>query len=238
MSEYTTAQLADRWYDRRDVTNLAGKYVTSLLIKKEGTVFETFWAKADDVSLTFNDGRYTGREAVFTYYASVAEATKVKSQFIKKLFPEKLGDLSDDKLFGVGQLKALPLTTPVIEIAGDGKTAKGIWNVQGSDNDVTAYGPLSLWSVGYLCIDFLKEDDDWKIWHLSYLEDLKTPMGESWVTPAAHTPDPAFAEIANIQLAPYTEEKTFYQAYHATRPFTPPPELPVPYETFADTFSY
>ena len=33
MANFTIDQLADRWYDRREVTNLAGKYVTALLLK-------------------------------------------------------------------------------------------------------------------------------------------------------------------------------------------------------------
>jgi len=238
MSNFTTEQLADRWYDRREVANLAGKYVTSLLLKQEGEIFDRFWASAPDVTLTFNGGRYIGREAVAAYYKKAAEITAVKSQLIQSLFPDKLGDTPEDTLYGVGQLKALPITTPVIEIAGDGKTAKGIWNVQGSDNDVTSCGALSYWSIGYLCIDFLREGDDWKIWHLRYVEDISCPMGESWVEPREHAPDPRFAVLAEQTPAPFSEEREFFQAYHKDRPFTAPPAPPEPYDAFEETFSY
>ena len=238
MVNFTMDQLADRWYDRRAVTNLAGKYVTALLLKKEAEIFEAFWVNAADSSLTFNDGAYVGGEAIAAYYASVADITAKKSQFLKEMFPEELGDKDDDELYGVGQLKALPITTPVIEIAGDGKTAKGIWNIQGSDNDITPYGALSYWNIGYLCIDFQKVGDDWKIWHLTYAEDIHCPMGETWVAPKTHEMDPAFARIADWKTAPYSTERSAFTAYSPERPFTAPPKPPVPYATFADTFSY
>ena len=103
----------------------------------------------------------------FNMDASVAAITAEKSKFLKQMFASELADQDDAAIFGVGQLKALPITTPVIEIAGDGKTAKGIWNIQGSDNDITEYGALSYWNIGYLCIDFQKVEDEWKIWHLT-----------------------------------------------------------------------
>lgn len=238
MANFTIDQLADRWYDRREVTNLAGKYVTALLLKKEAEIFERFWVNAEDSSLTFNEGKYIGGEAVAAYYASVAAITAEKSKFLKQMFAAELADQDDAAIFGVGQLKALPITTPVIEIAGDGKTAKGIWNIQGSDNDITEYGALSYWNIGYLCIDFQKVEDEWKIWHLTYAEDIHCPMGETWVAPMVHEVDPAFAQVAEWKPAPYTVAESSFTAYHTGRRFTAPPKPPVPYETFTDTFSY
>ena len=236
--EFTIAELADRWYDKRDVQNLAGKYVTSLLLKREGTIFDTFWSKRDDVCLGFDDGYYVGRDAVSGYYAAAAEYTAKKSQFIKQLFPEKLNGFSDEELFGVGQLKAMPITTPVIELSEDGGTAKGIWHVQGSDNDVTVYGPLSYWTLGFLCVDFIREDDEWKLWHVLYAEDISCPMGENWASPKAHEPMEGFETIGEMKMPAFSVEKKVYERYNSNRDFTAPPRIPEPYATFAETFSY
>ena len=43
----------------------------------------------------------------------------------------------------------------------DGKTAKGIWHIQGSDNGLTPYGPLSYWTLGFLAVDFRLEDGNY-----------------------------------------------------------------------------
>lgn len=235
---FTTEQLADRWFDKREIQNLAGKYVTSLLIKREAQIFDDFWAKDAGVCLSFNKGSYIGAEAVKGYYAAVCEITARKSAFIRDLFPDKLSGLTDEQLYGVGQLKAMPITTPVIEIAADGKTAKGIWHVQGSDNDVTPFGPLSYWTLGFICIDFIKEEDDWKLWHVLHAEDICNPMGENWTEPASHEPAAGFEALAELKLPPYTVERDNFVGYSADRPFTAPPRLPEPYESFGDTFSY
>lgn len=238
VKQFTTEELADRWYDKRDILNITGKYVTSMLLKQEGRIFSSFWASAEDVCLCFHDGCYKGQEAVAGYYEAVSRNTTIKSQFLKEMFPEQLGGLSDKELYGVGQLQSLPITTPVIEIADDGKTAKGIWHIEGSDNGISVKGALSYWSIGFLCIDFLKEDDDWKLWHVFYAEDIACPMGESWINSKDHPDDPKFAALAECTLPPYSETRTFYVPYSKDRPFTAPPRLPEPYATFADTFSY
>ena len=238
MKDFTTEQLADRWYDRREIANLAGKLVTSILLKKEETVFEAFWSAREDVCLSFNDGSYIGAEDVRNYFAVQAENAGKISKFLQDLFPEELGEKSDGELYGVGQMRGLPITTPVIEIASDGQTAKGLWHIQGADSGVTAYGPLSEWTLGFLAIDFILENGDWKIWHVLHAEDVVIPMGESWVSPKEHAADPDYAQIAALKKAPYTVEKENYVPYSPVRSFTGPPRVPQPYDTFADTFSY
>lgn len=235
---FTTEQLADRWFDKREIQNLAGKYVTSLLIMRDSTIFDDFWAGAEDVCLSFNDGSYVGPDAVRGYFAANAEITAKKSEFIRAQFPEKLGALSSEEIFGVGQLRAMPITTPVIELAEDGKTAKGIWHVQGSENGVTPYGPLSYWTLGFICIDFIKEGDDWKLWHVLHAVDIHNPMGENWVEPMERAVMPGFEALAELKAPAYTIERTNFVGYTADRPFTAPPRLPEPYATFGETFSY
>jgi hypothetical protein len=50
------------------------------------------------------------------------------------------------------------LTTPVIEIAGDGETARAVWTSPGLEGTEPAW-------VKFGC-DFKKQDGEWKIWHL------------------------------------------------------------------------
>jgi hypothetical protein len=47
------------------------------------------------------------------------------------------------------------LTSPVIQVAKDGKTAKAIWFSPGVEGNQWAYGKYA--------IDFVKEDGQWKI---------------------------------------------------------------------------
>ena len=66
--------------------------------------------------------------------------------------------------------------TPVIEVAGDGKTAKGIWysigiGVRPNVNSDGTYTKSTSWMWEKYAVDFIKEDGKWKIWHLINMMD-------------------------------------------------------------------
>lgn len=233
-----TAALADRWHDRRAVMNLAGKYVMSLLLKREGELFDRYWSERGDVCLSFNDGSYVGPEAVRGYYAAQRENTALVSRFLKERFPARLGSLSDEELFGVGQFHGLPITTPVVEVAADGETAKGLWHVHGSDNTMGPWGPLSWWKLGFLAIDFRRENGRWCLWHVLHAEDVTAPMGENWLRPTERKEMPEFAALKALKKPEYSVARENYRPYSPTRPLAPPPEIPEPYAHFEETFSY
>lgn len=236
---FTPEEKARRWYNLREIQNLAGKFVTSILIKRETHIFDDFWAEAEDVCLGFNEGYYVGPDAIKAYYAAEDAATTVRSALIRDMFPEQLASLCPEQLYGVGQLHAMPLTTPVLELAEDGQTAKGIWHVLGSDNTVTREGPLSHWSVGFLCVDFLRQNGVWRLWHVLFAEDIRCAMGDNWARERTYPENAVCAAALDaVSYPPYSVVREVYCAYSPARPFTAPPRVPEPYESFQDTFSY
>ena len=75
--------------------------------------------------------------------------------------------------------------------------------------------------------------------HLQYLNDVDCICGQSWAGEQVKYPDlPEFAPLGEFRYPEYDVKKDFRALYHAGRPVTPCPEIPRPYETFADTFSY
>lgn len=233
-----SAALADRWHDRRAVMNLAGKYVMSLLLKREGSLFDDFWSAREDVCLRFNDGSYVGAAAVRGYYAAQCENTALVSRFLKERFPAQLGSMSEEELFGVGQFHGLPITTPVVEVAGNGETARGLWHVHGTDNTLGPWGPLSWWKLGFLAIDFRREGGRWRLWHVFHAEDVTAPMGENWLRPAERKELPEYAALKALKKPAYTVTRDNYRPYSPTRPLAPPPEIPEPYESFEQIVGY
>lgn len=146
---------------------------------------------------------------------------------------------SADELYGCGVLDHKPLGNQVIEIAGDGRTAKGFWYVVGKEDEYGVSGPLSYWTFGMFGVDFVWEDGQWRIWHLTYVEDIHTPCGESWAAaPKKREPNPHYGPIANFRLPELTIPTQIRALYAPDRPFTKLLPLPEPYQTFADTFSY
>lgn len=237
--QYTAEQLAQRFVDQREIQNVIGKYVFTTMICKDADVVSRFWAKnADAPCLGFNNGWYIGLDAIDGYYQAVSNNTAIRSKTIQAKFPEKLGELCDEELYGTGSMNVRPLTTVLVEVAGDGKTAKGLWQVMGVDNDITEYGPLSIWHWGWLAADFVLEDDEWKVWHLQMLDEIVTPVGAKWTEANPYPVLPEFAALAELKLPEPTKPCALYTAYNTQRPPMAPPKAPVPYTTFAETFSY
>ncbi|GLT01244.1 hypothetical protein GCM10007897_26360 [Sphingobium jiangsuense] len=146
-------------------------------------------------------------------------------------------------------------TTPIIEIAGDGKTAKGIWYSPG----VGLMGKFSGGKVGVDATmffekyagDFIKENGEWKIWHLQMAYDFTPGLPKEMVAKVlealgdkALTGEPAQAmaqagERADFKLPEgFTRPVYSYPVYSPQRPGILWPPLPEPYYTFGETFSY
>lgn len=238
--QFTTEELVGRWEDQRAIKNLMGKYANCIILNREHDIFELFWSKGQkDVCLGFNDGAYKGTEAVKGYYEAVYSRNSLVAHLLQKRFPEQLGDLSEEELYGIGPFKVKPMSCPVIEVAADGETAKGLWYCQGAYNDVEEAGPVAYWTWGYFAVDFVREQDEWKIWHLLYLNDVDCICGQSWgKEQKPYPPLEEFRELGEFRYPEYTEKKVIRELYSPTRPLTKAPDFPVPYTTFAETFSY
>jgi len=123
-----------------------------------------------------------GIAGVKNNYGQGNQANKVQElEAVSKLYPEIKN--SPENL-GVGHEYAMHTnTTPIIEIAGDGKTAKGTWyspgmglsaRIQGSN---VSYGGTFFWEK--YGGDFIKENGVWKIWHLQMWYDWTPSFPES-----------------------------------------------------------
>jgi len=237
---YSTEQLTERWEAQRSIKNLMGKYANCVILNREQDIFDLFWAKNhDDLSLGFNDGLYRGSEAVKGYYSAVRDRNALVASLLQKRFPDVLGGMSEEEIYGIGPFKVKPLACPVIEIAADFKTAKGLWYCQGAYNEVETCGPVAHWTWGYFAVDFVRDGDNWYLWHLLYLNDVDCLCGQSWGKVPQPLPDlPEFAPLAVFHAPAYTESKTLRELYSPNRPLIAAPRFPVPYDTFAHTFSY
>ena len=96
-----------------------------------------------------------------------------------------------------GKMLFHPLNTPVIEVAGDGKTAKGVWLIHGYEGGsvpekgskgvflkAPAYKGTKVWCYftwAKLAIDFIEEDGEWKMWHFHIYDYARATFDEDWV---------------------------------------------------------
>lgn len=133
------------------------------------------------------------------------------------------------------------LTTPVIEVAEDGETAKGIWISPGHETFPIVDGelPKPHWSWGRYSVDFVRDNGSWKIWHLHVLTTFRTPYGQDWVDSAVRRPEYLPDEgDAMDGINPPTRPVTFNQPYHPEVAPAYQPVPPNPYRTWTDVTSY
>jgi hypothetical protein len=132
-------------------------------------------------------------------------------------------------------------TTPVLEIAGDGKTAKGVWYSPGmglfsriEDGKAVVKGTF-FWEK--YAADFIKENGAWKIWHLQMAYDFTPSLDDKWLNTDTKAEVQAGEKIQELPPG-FSKPKYSYPKYSPSRVPTIYPPLPVPYYTLKDTFSY
>ena len=239
MKAYTSMQLLELLESRREIRNIMGRISHDYSVKQEASVYERYFAKREDVSLGLNDGFYDGADAVRGYYAALGEEIKLSSELIQKKFPGELGEKTAEEVYGVGMMTYLPFESQIIEIAGDGQTAKGLWNVRGSYCRLTGCGPIAYWTFGWAAVDFVLEEGEWKIWHMQLLYNVDAQCGTPLTDePKKYDPIPEFAPMDEFKMPAPNKPAKLMEHYNTERPATKSPRAPEAYETFADTFSY
>ena len=211
------------------------------------------WVKEDGphastAKWTSNMGIIEGMAQIRKFYGDnltghlknlLASASKIMPEI--KNIPENLG-------VGFGHEMNF-LTTPVIEIAGDGNTAKGIWyspgvNIVGSVREGGKTGMKGEWRMTKYGADFAKEDGKWKIWHIKIFLD-NTPPGwiyENGKSVSRTAESPSETEEGHPSTATsgisVKANQDPYKPWSPTHPQKIEPRFPEPYYTFSETFSY
>lgn len=106
-----------------------------------------------------------------------------------------------DRPTPIGKLLIHYSTTPLIEVAADGQTAKGTWTVAGIESGLASpqnaeKAPSAFFEPGLVDgqrvwahwvfvryhLDFKLQDGDWKIWHLRVVEITRAPFSKDWIS--------------------------------------------------------
>ena len=236
--ELTPDEVLEILEKRRKIRNTAGRISHDLCVKEDAQIYERYWSGRDDVSLTLNAGTYSGKKAVEAYYEACGEEIELTSKLIAEKFPEAFEGKTKEELYGVGMINYTPVDSHVIEIAGDGQSAKALFNVRGSYCYLTPSGPVANWTYGYMAMDLISEDGEYKIWHMQLLYNVDNPCGVNFISPGKnYEPVEGFEKIAEFKM-PEPNAGKEAEHYHPFRQHQITPEVPEPYETFEDTFSY
>jgi len=230
-------KLAQRAADYMEIQNVMGKHMYYHGVGAHEQEMEELWAKKHEITWSGNFGVQVGWKSIYkNYVEDHRKSRQIALEAVIKKHPEIENKPEN---WGIGTFIAHTLTTPVIEIAEDGQTAKGIWYSPGIVTEIGPDGepmPMHMWEK--YGVDFVKEDGQWKIWHIHMYYDLNWSPTGSWTDPPK--PPPASTE-AKSEAPKRTYDKPPTVVYKGYSPTTVPvllPEIPKPYKTFSEVEPY
>lgn len=166
--EFTDEELIQRVTDVMEIRNVMGRhayYHAKGLHEKE---LKEIWVQKPEnqktASFGQNWGYNVGMERIDAYYGKGSVENYQKDlEALHAADPSV--EVSKENL-GIGSLVIHMLTAPYIEVAADGKTAQGLWYSPGAVGGVHPDHSDGLMMYEKYGVDFMKEDGEWKIWHL------------------------------------------------------------------------
>lgn len=232
--EHTMEALLSQWEAQREIKNLMGRLTRCFLHRTTGEIPDRFWSRREDISLGTNDGWYLGKTSVARYFEHFDKVTACTDRIMKELFPEIPRDQ-----YGIGYLDMQSLSTDLVEVAGDGNSAKGMWGCAGQKVEYTTAGPVTFLTYGTFAVDFVLEDGQFRILHMQHLEEICHRQGEKWWEPETPLPEhPGFSVLKDCQMPEPDVPLPLWEGYHPSRKRPMLPPLPEKYETLTETFSY
>lgn len=194
-----------RYEDRLAIEKIMGRYVLYDNPKNMHRAMALFASQQADVSIEWADkGCFVGRKKV-----------------------EKF--LDDQSRFTVyeGRYRVRWLTNPMIQIAADRKTARAAWCAPGAEAMVESSGtPRQLWNFVRFAVDFIREGEEWRIWHLRMFQDVRCEYEDGWAK------DYYRYVYSGRQPGSEAVESTYVNAVNPTYVQEAIPACPCPYETW------
>ena len=175
----TTLEKANRVLQVKQINSLLTEHCLYFGRRQTKEELERLWVKqAPDPSFTQNNGSFVGYEALQTYYADAELRRKARYDRILDQTEPEFREQGDDLRYGTLTLSLQTLSTPCIEIAEDGLTAKGTWTVSAQVTALDQGHPVGFWAYGKLGAELAWEEGRFKIWRLTVCTDFLTPAGK------------------------------------------------------------
>ncbi|MFT4190636.1 MAG: nuclear transport factor 2 family protein [Comamonas sp.] len=219
VARLTPEQRIDRIEAVTAVTNTLGRYVFLHTANRHADAEKLFALKTPGTRVEMMWGVYEGAQSIKRLYSGyhVWADTNLKTGEYAK-----------------GTMHIHTLTTPIVEVAGDLKTAKAVWMSPGVET-VRINDELSAnWGWMKYGADFIKEDGEWKIWHLHVYSLFFSPFETSWVKQRID----AAGELPMPKEFYPDRKPTTNWDYRPDRSTVLEPVPPVPYWSFDDATAY
>jgi len=202
------------------------------------------WSQKREVRWAQNQGCWVGMKSHSYSYDQLNR--KVQAADLERLSKSNPAIRNVPENRFVGNTILHLLTTPILEIARDGQSAKGMWYTPGAIL-TTADGkkPMGMWIWERYGVDFVREDGRWRFLNIQVNTDFMNEMGKPL---ALQGPDAAAMgteggaqfgpDAVGIKFPGPDIAKSTYREFGPTRVPTITPRMPEPYRTLSETFQY
>ena len=158
--QYTNEELAIRLWDTEHIRHTMNRMCYYLSNGDFRGLINDLWVQKNKrtASLGYNNGYYIGMDEIVRHL--VLEQTDLPK---------------------TGSARMETLTTPLIKLHGDGKTAQYQGYMPGFRSSSQADGTMETYLTLDMCFaDLIKEEGTWKIWHLILMHDHTMEAGKPY----------------------------------------------------------
>ena len=181
---FTTQEAVERAIAWQECSNLAGKHEAYHTAIQHRAELENCWVTeepwTDTMSWTNNSQFMYGMENVYGFYCGVE--TEVVNWLSGAIAVDDTDTIQNtEDWYGTGMLWYHMLMSPVIEVAGDGQTACGLWQSFGTVTQPAGGGMSATWTMEDYTMVFAKQSNgEWRIWHLRTFVHFYTNCDDIW----------------------------------------------------------
>ena len=202
-------QVISGWEAEHEVRNVVGKFSIYYSAGEYSKAFELF-SCTDQVYLQISDqGIYEGRKAVKACF----------EQLTKTAVP--------------GSFRYMPVTSEIVEVSKDLKTAQGMWFINGcaaiKDSEDPLVPAADLWLEDKLAVELIRENGRWAILRMNINEEMRAEYHKSW---GDYAEDPSYPDFD--RYAEPTRGATRHHPFRADRKSGKNLTTPEPYAGYND----
>lgn len=139
-----------------EIKTLLRKYAMYFQSGDVNQILKCFASEREDVEVIFGRSKISGKLAIAEYYAARPQIVRLPGTFITH-----------------------ELSSEVITVANDGKTARVVADASGIKGLAPANSQVRL--LGKYYFDIIKEADGWKIWHLQWILTADADFNYGWL---------------------------------------------------------
>lgn len=229
--QFTDDELIVRIMDKEAIKKLMARRAFYYANNQRRRELDDLWVSSREYRSSASYGRnwgyYVGMDSIANYY--VLEHSKKQYAELAAIHENNPAVTVDNQNLGWGCTAFHTVTTPMLYIAGDGKTARGLWYSAGQETIMQADGTAkAYWTMDNMSADFVKENGDWKIWHLVVCSDFFVEAGTDFKVGTLEPltgPDPFRDEFG----APDIPMTVHNPRYNLSDNYPP---MPLPYDTY------